>query len=310
MSQPLVSVVAIFRNEARFLAEAIESVLGQTYEHWELLLVDDGSTDGSSVIAARYADAHDPRVRCLEHPGRSGRGTSASRNLGGRHAQGPYVAFLDGDDVWLPKKLEEQVRILEANPEVALVYGATQYWYGWTGDPADVARDVVRPLGVRPNRVVAPPTLLTLALRSVAPVAWPSDFIVRRAALERVGGFEERFTGLFDDQAFLAKLYLTKPVFVSDSCWFRYRRHDASITSVARASKHAVGLEYLRWLEDYIAQTGAGDEDVRRALREKRARYEAELRRPSKRLRTYARITDALRSRTGRSRRPEIATDD
>ena len=83
--------------------------------------------------------------------------------------------------------------ILEGHPEVALVYGRTEYWYSWTGSPADAERDFIRPLGVEANTVVAPARLLTLALESTAPVAWPSDFMVRRSSFERVGGFEERF---------------------------------------------------------------------------------------------------------------------
>src|SRR5881227_504584 len=122
MRPPLVSVVAIFRDEIRFLAEAIESVFAQSNPHWELFLVDDASTDGSSALAARYAEARRERVHYLE-PARGLRGTSASRNLGVRHARGKYVAFLDGDDVWLPRKLEDQVAILEAHPQVALIYG-------------------------------------------------------------------------------------------------------------------------------------------------------------------------------------------
>jgi glycosyltransferase involved in cell wall biosynthesis len=311
MRPPLVSVVVIFRDEIRFLAEAIESVFTQSNPNWELFLVDDASTDGSSALAARYAEARGERVRYLE-PARDGpRGTSASRNLGVRQARGRYVAFLDGDDVWLPRKLEDQVTILEDHPEVALVYGRTEYWYSWTESPADAERDFVRPLGVEANTVVAPARLLTLALESTAPVAWPSDFMVRRSIFERVGGFEERFPGLFDDQALLAKLYLTEPEFVSDRCWFRYRRHDRSVTAVARSEKHVVGLEYLRWLDAYLTDTGMGDEDVRRALREKRARYEAELEQAPKRgARAYARVVGALGGRSRRSAASRIGSSD
>lgn len=301
MTRPLVSVVLIFRNELPFLEEAIESVFAQSYDSWELLLVDDGSDDGSSAIATRYAAAHPDRVRYLEHPGHANRGTSASRNVGIRHARGVSVAFLDGDDVWLPPKLEEQVATLEANPDVALVYGATQYWYSWTGDPADAGRDFVRPLGVEPNSVVAPPRLLTLALESRAPVAWPSDFMVRRSVLEQIGGFEEQFTGLFDDQALLAKLYLRETVFVSDCSWFRYRRHDRSFTSTARDTKHILGLDYFRWLEGYLVQTGTNDEDVWRALREKRARYAKETARRTER--GLKAGVQAFRALGGRTRR-------
>jgi glycosyltransferase involved in cell wall biosynthesis len=137
--QPLVSVITIFHNEQRFLAEAIESVLAQTYDRWELLLCDDGSTDGSSAIAQRYAAAQPDRIRYLEHDGHANRGMSATRNLGLGSAQGEAIAFLDGDDVWVPEKLARQVRRLQEHPEAAAVYGRLHVWHGWTRDAADLA---------------------------------------------------------------------------------------------------------------------------------------------------------------------------
>src|SRR5262249_44847302 len=136
--RPLVSVVTIFLDaDERFFEEAIASVFAQTYTNWELLLVDDGSTNGSSEIARRYAREHADRIRYLEHPGHQNRGMSATRNLGVRHARGEYVGLLDADDIWLPEKLERQVAILEAHPEAGMVYGPTLVWYGWTGEPED-----------------------------------------------------------------------------------------------------------------------------------------------------------------------------
>ena len=122
---PRVSVVMIFLDEERFLAEAIESVRAQTFTDWELLLVDDGSSDGSSAIARGYAEREGDRIRYLEHPGHENRGMSASRNLGIRHARGDLVALLDADDVWLQHKLSRQVALLDANPDAEMIYGAT-----------------------------------------------------------------------------------------------------------------------------------------------------------------------------------------
>ena len=113
-----VSIVTPFLNAARFFEESVESVLAQTYQHWELLLVDDGSFDGSAEIAERYATAHPDRIRYLAHPSRTNQGASASRNLGARHARGEYLAYLDADDVYLPAKLQEQVPLLDAHPDV------------------------------------------------------------------------------------------------------------------------------------------------------------------------------------------------
>src|ERR1051325_5362212 len=99
---PLVSVIVPFLNGAKFIREAIESVFSQTYQNWELILVDDGSTDSSSGIARQYAELHPGRVRYLEHEGHQNRGQAPARNLGIRHAAGEFFAFLDCDDIWLP----------------------------------------------------------------------------------------------------------------------------------------------------------------------------------------------------------------
>ena len=101
-SEDLVTVIVIFLDEARFIQEAIDSVLVQSYPHWELLLIDDGSRDQSSGIARSIADQRPGKIRYLEHAGHQNLGMSASRNLGIRHAKGKYIAFLDADDVWSP----------------------------------------------------------------------------------------------------------------------------------------------------------------------------------------------------------------
>src|SRR5215212_9690533 len=162
-SGPLVSAIIIFLNEERFIEEAIQSVFAQSYENWELLLVDDGSSDASTQIALRYAEQYPAKVRYLEHPAHENRGMSASRNLGISYAKGEYIAFLDADDVWLEHKLKQQVAILDSHPEAGMLYGKTQYWRSWTGDPEDTRLDFVPELGIRVDTLYEPPTLLTLS---------------------------------------------------------------------------------------------------------------------------------------------------
>ena len=269
-SLPLVSVVIIFLNERRFLNEAIESVLGQTYPRWELLLVDDGSSDGSTELAWQAVIRNPERIRYLDHPSHENRGMSASRNLGWSQGQGELIAFLDADDVWLPAKLERQVDLLRTHA-VDMVYGDTQFWYGWTGDPQDVARDCQRGIGIPPNTVVTPPDLMLQCFPlGRAPSPATCSMLIRREMVERIGGYETAFRGLFEDQAFLAKLYLHATVFVSGECHDRYRmRVDSCVSRSAQAGRIADATHlFLQWLEIYLKRQGMGHPAVAQSLRQ------------------------------------------
>ena len=200
----LASVVIIFFNEERFLAEAVASVYAQTFHDWELLLVDDGSSDRSSDIAKGYAERDPARVRYLEHPGHVNRGASSSRNLGVSAARGAWVAFLDGDDIWLPERLERSVALALAHPDADVVYGKTEYWRSWQ-DTRSRSLDYIQPHYFHANRIVRPPDLLVryLSLRAAYPCM--GSLLVRRSAFNAIGGFEESFRGLVDDLVFFAK---------------------------------------------------------------------------------------------------------
>lgn len=250
---PTVSVITIFLDAATYLDEAIASVMAQTRPDFELLLCDDGSTDGSSRIAREWAARAPARVRYLEHEGHVNRGMSATRNLGLAAARGEFIAFIDADDVWRPRKLAEQVALMRAHPELGMVCGTVDYWRSWAGGD-----DVLVPTGHVRNRVVRPPEA-TLALYPLGKAAapCPSDMLVRRDAVEEVGGFEEHFTGprqIYEDQGFLAKLYLARPVWFSDSVWLDYRQHDEScVATVTREGRyHDVRRYFLTWFEEYV----------------------------------------------------------
>jgi glycosyltransferase involved in cell wall biosynthesis len=265
-----VSIITPFLNAGPFIEESIESVLAQTFDDWELLLVDDGSSDASSGIALRYASAHADKVRYLSHENRQNRGASASRNLAARHARGEYLAFLDADDVYLPRKLELQVPILDAHPEVAMLYAATEYWYSWSGRAEDAGRDWVwRRYGAKPDTVVAPPRMLVRFLEDGGTVPCMGGVLARRAAVEQVGGWEESFHRICTDQVFHAKLCLNFPVMVVDVCLDRYRQHEnSSCQTVARAGQMAEAFErYFSWLESYLAAQPVVEPAVRTAVR-------------------------------------------
>jgi glycosyltransferase involved in cell wall biosynthesis len=268
-SPTAVSVVITFFNASTFLAEAVQSVVAQTYDRWEVLLVDDGSTDDSAAIAKSWVAAHPARMRYLDHPDCANRGISASRNLGIAHANGEFVAFLDADDVWLPNKLERQVHLLRAHPDVGMIYGRTQYWRSWTGNAEGDRRDSIPSHRIRAGAVLEPPALLTAFLWGTARVPCICSVVVRRSLVEGLAGFEDSFRGLYEDQVFYAKVCLNAPVLVSDECLERYRQHAGSLCALSAQSDAETTWRrrYLHWLSRYVSDAGVVDPGLSRALR-------------------------------------------
>jgi glycosyltransferase involved in cell wall biosynthesis len=268
--RPAVSVITIFWNAERFIRDAIESVLEQTFEDWELLLVDDGSTDASTRIAREYAAAHPDKIRYLEHPGHVNNGMSAARNLGIEAARGEYLGFLDADDIWLPYKLEEQIAILRERPEVDMLFGYTQYWRSWNGEPEELGKDRILDPGVPLDTVIEPPALLiTLYPLGVASAPSMSNLLIKRSGMVALGGFEESFRGLYEDQVFLAKAYLTQRILVTGRIWDRYRRHPDSCVSVSvgAGEYEPTRKRYLTWLESYLEGQRVENPQVKKAMR-------------------------------------------
>ncbi|MBW4593914.1 MAG: glycosyltransferase [Brasilonema angustatum HA4187-MV1] len=273
--KPLVSVIMNFLNAEKFIEEAIESVLAQTYNKWELLLIDDGSTDSSTFIALRYAQKNPDQVIYLEHEAHQNLGKSTSRNLGIRKAKGDYIAFLDADDIWLPQKLERQIAILVAQPEVGMVCGSTLMWFSWTGKPDDLQRDYKRELGVPLNTLIQPPKLLTLLLQRKASTPTTCGVLLRREVVEDVGGFDESIQFIYEDQVFFIKVYLKAPVFVESGCWDRYRQHPDSCCHVAQKAGqydpyglNPAELTFLKWVEKYLSEQELEDAQIWQALKE------------------------------------------
>lgn len=111
-----VSVVIPVYNVEKYIAQTIESVLAQTYQDFEIIIVDDGSVDQTLAICQQF---NEPRLQIIQQ---KNRGASSARNRGIRYSQGEYIALLDGDDKWLPEKLEHQVQHLETRPELGVSF--------------------------------------------------------------------------------------------------------------------------------------------------------------------------------------------
>jgi glycosyltransferase involved in cell wall biosynthesis len=267
----LVSVIVIFFNASDFLQEAIESVLSQTYEHWELLLVDDGSTDGSSDIARSYTTRKPLQITCYEHEEHQNLGMSASRNLGIRNAKGEYIAFLDADDYWLPPRLETHVKILDSHLEVGMLYGTAKYWYSWTGRPEDRVRDFLPQLRVKQDTLYDPPALLPLLLDGKVEVPCTCSVLVRREVMQIIGDFEESFRGMYEDQAFYAKVCLSARVLATGDCLAWYRQHSKSHSTVVIQSGDLFSTQYafLKWLETYCSRQDIKDANLLQTIHRK-----------------------------------------
>lgn len=273
---PAVSVITAFLNEERFLAEAIESVLQQEFTNWEMILIDDGSSDDSTRIAKQYAAQFPDRVFYFEHEGHANKSTAASRNLGIEKTRGELVAFLDADDVWTPAKLRAQVGIMRAHPEAAMLLEASEYWNSWQGAEE---KDIVIQVGNVWDQVFPAPRLAE-TLYPLVPVAapCPSAVMVRKEALVRHGGFEAGFTGkyqLYEDQAFLMKFYLNEPVYISSLCNNRYRQRIGSCVQWVRkeGSYHVVRKYFLNWLQQYMQRNNIRYKTVQRLFNRAQEQY-------------------------------------
>jgi glycosyltransferase involved in cell wall biosynthesis len=181
---PRVSVVIAVYNGAPTVGRALASVFAQTYADYEVIVVNDGSTDDTAAVLARIGD----RIRVITQ---GNRGLSAARNAGVRASTGEYVAFLDDDDEWMPEKLARCVPILDADRDCALVYTLAL-----KVDPHG------SPMGTdaRPDGAESP------TMNEMLAHPWnvvPSQFVVRRDVFERAGGFHERFITSCEDLYFL-----------------------------------------------------------------------------------------------------------
>jgi GT2 family glycosyltransferase len=221
-----VSVVTAFLNAEQYLPEAVESVLAQTFDSWELLLIDDGSGDSSTRIAREYEASHPGRIRYLEHNAHGTRGAGASRNLGLARAKAEYVAILDADDVWKPRRLEKQVAFLDSHPDVALVGS----WYTEIDSRGRTLRRGRKPCSDLDIR---------WAMLFYSPFLHSTVLFRRRPVLEQVGGYDDT---LHTSQDFELWIRVTRRFRVANLADYlvRYRVHDASLTST-RGARAQVG---------------------------------------------------------------------
>lgn len=244
---PRVSIVVPVYNAGPFLREAIDSMLAQTYTDLEIVISDDGSTDDSVEIARSYGDP----VRVIEH---ENGGPSAARNRGIAAARGELIAFCDADDIQLPHRLACEVMLLDDAPDAALVAGDFKVlqedrirherglhdvWLGPLQRPFEVEVEAAFPPSrtCRDRGVPVPEEWLDRRVYQgrVAPLialmnlAWINASLVRKSALDVIGGFDERITH-FEDWQLVGRISKRYEIVFLDVPVMTYRRHPGQTT--------------------------------------------------------------------------------
>lgn len=261
---PLVSVVMCFLDPApAYFQEAVESLQNQTYPKWELLLLDDGTTNGAENLARNYATS--PQIRYAKTAG-GHCGPASARNQAVQMASGELIAFLDADDFWLPEKLSQQVQAMESHPTAALSYGGILRWYNLANtDVAEVHTETLESF--------QPREILRSFLRNEC-VPGMSSVMVRREAFRTVGGFEESLRWA-EDQTISYKIGLRYKCLLLPGWQVKYRQHDASTTSRTYSDRRLFSnhLHFLSWIADYFRSEGVSDAVLWSDLRRLRRQY-------------------------------------
>lgn len=234
----MISIITPAYNAARLIGETIASVQAQTWPHWEMIVVDDGSTDGTADAVGELA-AGDDRIKCIrQENGRQGK----ARNTALRHARFPYVAFLDADDLWHPEKLEKQMAVLQSTG-ADLVH--SQGWV-FQGNMDNRVRKITCEPGF-----AEPGTMLRKALNGYC--VHTLSVVVRREWIDRVGGFDEdlRLQNAEDYQLFLKLADAGARFYGMQDELILYRMHEGQVTAAdSNATLQALWALYLADLKN------------------------------------------------------------
>lgn len=225
MNMPRVSVVMSVYNEERYVGEAVESILRQTFEDFEFVIIDDGSVDRTPMILKSYRD---PRIR-IYHQANTGQSLALNRGI--RLASGPYIARMDADDISLPERLEREVRFLDSHPEIGLVGTWCVKVDARTGterfQPMPQDDEAIRKFMAIDNPFIH------------------SSVMIRKSVLDTVGLYNEGF--IWQDYELWVRVArchrmanISKPLIIR-------RKHPASVTWTAKKSREFWELFIIQW---------------------------------------------------------------
>ncbi len=225
---PVVSIIIPAYNRVDYIDQTILSVLNQTYSNCELIVIDDGSTDGTFEKIKSYSD----RLILLTHDGHINKGQSAAINLGLNKARGKYIAVLDSDDYWELTKLEVQSEYLETHSDIGLVYA--------NGYAVDEKGKILYPIYSDNHREMNEPDSVLLDCY----IALPVNSLVCKEVYEKVGDFDETFRAAQDHDMLVRIAEVTRFAYLPDYLWC-YRQHGNSISSKQQDVRWAAGFTIL-----------------------------------------------------------------
>jgi glycosyltransferase involved in cell wall biosynthesis len=225
-----VSVLIPLYNRANYILETINSVLEQDYADIELIVIDDGSTDGGDLLVEPFAECG--KLILLRHPGNINKGQAAALNLGLATATGEFIAILDSDDLYVPGKILKQVNFLNQFPQVGLVYG--------NGKGIDATGKVLYEINYDNRIERSDPNDVLLDCYFLL----PQNSLVRASVYQQAGSFDEALRSGQDHDMLIRLVENTKIAHQSiDS--FRYRRHGDSISAKGAETRWRCGLIIL-----------------------------------------------------------------
>ena len=238
---PLVSIVVPTYNSAQFLASTVDSVIAQTFEDWELVLIDDGSNDKTVQLSQQLA-AGNPKIRAVE--GTHG-GPAAARNEGLRHSnpRSEFVIFLDSDDKWEAQALDVLLQALKDNPDCIAAHGLARATnlQGVLYEGDDLADLMRRRRAVTTSGLVDVPISEPTTFSAMLVYNWivtPGTCLIRRSALDTVGTFDPELQ-LAEDWDLNIRLARTGNLALVDHVVLNWRRHPNSLSSTSRRARRA-----------------------------------------------------------------------
>ena len=250
--QPFVSVIMPAYNGERYIADSIRSLLAQTYDNWELIVVDDGSTDRTGEIVREMA-AHEPRIKYVyQANGRLGK----ARNTGILNSRGPLIAFLDQDDLWAPQKLELQVAV-QQTLKGGVVFTGGYFFFG------DDTTDETKPLPIVPGRLAGHDLIDRLLRFNFMPVM---SVMMERQSFDEVGPFEEGepYHGCEDYDLWLKLAKHGAVFFGMEEKLVRYRRHPTAMSH----KQSDVLKPMLRIVSRHINEGGMSEDEKKQRIRQ------------------------------------------